>query len=210
MGLVDTIAYVCHDLDDGIKAGLIKDKIEKGLLNSDCIKKLCERFGKTEEEGISGIINALVYDLAESSWEVLRDNSIQSLEQVRGFQDELGKNRIIRLKAYKKEFKELKDFVNENIYQSPMTTIMDEKAKRCVGEIYNTYWRNPRQLPNDIYKRFKDASDAKLGSPEEEESKNYDGYVVSPARVLCDYISLMTDRFALETYEKLFSPFTKI
>ncbi len=201
--LVDTIAYVCHDLDDGIKAGLIKDKTEKQLLNPNCIKQICESFEKTEDEGISGIINALVCDLVESSWEVLHDHNIQSLAEVRSFQDTEEKNRIIRLKKYKNEFKELKSFVNKNIYQSPMTTIMDEKAKKFVGEIYNTYWKNPRQLPNDIYKKFIDASDAG-------EKGNYDGYVTSPARVLCDYISLMTDRFALETYEKLFSPFTKI
>ncbi len=206
VALVDTIAYLCHDLDDGITAGLLEDKIKVGLLDEDCIKDICESFEKSEEEGISGIIHTLVCDLVDSSLEVIRNNNIQSVEAVRAFEDKKEKNKIIRLGKHKEAFKKLKDFVKENIYQSPMTSIMDEKAKTFVNEIYNTYWKNPRQLPNDIYKRFTDASN----NVSKEDGISYDGYVATPSRVLCDHISLMTDRYALETYEKLFSPFTKI
>ncbi len=202
VALSDTIAYVCHDLDDGINVRLIKESIDEGLLTQKAFDELVyENFGLKPGIGISPLINALVLDLVESSWNVLEVNNITTLSQVRSFTDRsVQGNKIIRLGKHEKAFRALKSFVTEFVYNSPMTTIMDVKAKKIVSEIYNTFWDNPKQMPSRIYKKFIDAS----GTP------GYDGYMTTPARVLCDYIAEMTDRSALETYDKLFGPFTKI
>ncbi|HYF82205.1 MAG TPA: dNTP triphosphohydrolase [Clostridia bacterium] len=202
VALSDTIAYVCHDLDDGINVRLIKESIDEGLLTQKDFDELVyENFGLKAGSGISPLINALVLDIVESSWSVIDANNITTLEQVRGFTDSsVQGNKIIRLVKHENAFKSLKKFVTKYIYNSPMTTIMDVKAKKIVGEIYNTFRDNPKQLPGRIYKKFVDAS----GTP------GSDGYAVTRARVLCDYIAEMTDRSALETYDKLFGPFTKI
>ncbi len=202
VAISDTMAYVCHDLDDGINVKLIKESIDEGLLTQKAFDELVyENFGLNPGSGISALINALVLDLVESSWSVIDVNNITTLEQVRSFKDRsVTGNKIIRLGKHEKAFRSLKQFVAEYVYNSPMTTIMDVKAKKIVSEIYNTFWNNPRQMPSRIYKKFIDAS----RTPE------YGGYVNTPARVLCDYIAEMTDRSALETYDKLFGPFTKI
>ncbi|MHB1394388.1 MAG: dGTP triphosphohydrolase [Clostridia bacterium] len=214
VALSDTMAYVCHDLDDGINVKLIKESIDEGLLTQKAFDELVyENFGLIPGSGISALINALVLDLVESSWNIIDVNNITTLEQVRSFTDRsVPGNKIIRLGKHEKAFRSLKKFVAEYVYNSPMTTIMDVKAKKIVNEIYNTFWDNPRQMPVRIYKKFIDATSTPNGGYESIKSTTpeYDGYVTTPTRVLCDYIAEMTDRSALETYDKLFGPFKKI
>lgn len=204
VALSDTIAYVCHDLDDGINAGLIRSILDEGLITKEALNEVVyENFMLKPDSGISALINSLVMDIVQSSWDIIRENNITDLDQVRRFSD--GKvNKLIRLGKHAGAFKRLKSFVGDNIYQSPMTSIMDVKAQKIVGEIYNSYLNNPKQLPNRVYKKYMDAENSADKTP------GHDGYVITPARVLCDYIAEMTDRTALETYDKLFGPFTKI
>ncbi|HYE81337.1 MAG TPA: dNTP triphosphohydrolase [Clostridia bacterium] len=214
VALSDTLAYVCHDLDDGINAKLIKESIDEGLLTQGCFDELVyESFGLKPGSGISALINTLIMDLVESSWNTIDTNNITTLEQVRGFTGgNVQGNRIIRLGKHEKAFGRLKKFVTEFVYNSPMTTIMDVKARKIVSEIYNTFWSDPKQMPVRIYKKFIDASRTPREGFESctDSGWEYGGYVTTPARVLCDYIAEMTDRSALETYDKLFGPFTKI
>ncbi|MCX7745815.1 MAG: dNTP triphosphohydrolase [Clostridia bacterium] len=217
VGLADTVAYVCHDLDDGINAGLIQNKIKNKLLTDSDLKDLWSKFDLKYEEGIgvSSIINKLVTDIVDTSWEIIRTYNIDSADKVRCFKESQDKpveySRIIRLGKYRDAFLKLKEFVTENIYKSSMTSIMDVKAEKFIEKIYDTYWENPEQLPDEIYHKFVEASKTKENAGiSSGEGSSYDGYVTTPARVLCDYIASMTDRFALETYEKLFNPYTKI
>lgn len=208
VALSDTIAYVCHDLDDGLNAGLISSLLNERLISKNFFNRIVyDNFGLKPNSGISALINTLVMDVVESSWEIISTNNITSIDQIRSFSDKKG-NRIIRLRKHEEAFRKLKKFVGDNIYQSPMTTIMDVKAQKIVGEIYNTYWNKPKQLPNDVYKKFIDAEkalDTARGA-----ATAYGGYKITPGRILCDYIAEMTDRSALESYDKLFGPFTKI
>jgi dGTPase len=208
VALSDTIAYVCHDLDDGLNAGLISSLFDERLISKKSFNKIMyDSFGLKPNSGISALINTLVIDVVESSWEIINKNNIASIDQVRSFSDEKG-NKIVRLGKHEEAFRKLKKFVGDNIYQSPMTTIMDVKAQKIVSEIYNTYWNNPKQLPNHVYKKFIDAdkaSDKSSGA-----AMSCGGYKITPRRVLCDHIAEMTDRSALETYDKLFGLFTKI
>lgn len=204
VALSDTIAYVCHDLDDGINAGLIRSILDEGLITENSLKAVVyENFGLEPGSGISALINTLVLDIVESSWDIIQKHNITDLDKVRSFEDSKG-NKLIRLGKHEEAFRSLKRFVGENIYQSPMTTIMDVKAQKIAGEIYNTYLHNPKQLPSRVYKKFTDAEKSSDRTP------GHDGYIITPARVLCDHIAEMTDRSALETYDKLFGPFTKI
>lgn len=212
VALADTVAYVCHDLEDGLEAGLFDDAIRCGLLNKQDIERLWDMFDAGLENGVSSIINRLVKDIVDSAWNVLRDNNIDSVQKVRKFRDEGTNNRIVRLGKYKKSFKELKGFVGKYVYGNTMTAIMDTKAKKFIGEIYESYLKNPEQLPGDVYKSFIDASKAcdTVGGNTGERDDLNDGYRDTPARVLCDYIASMTDRYALETYDRLFDPHIKI
>jgi len=212
VALVDTVAYLCHDLEDGIEAGLFDDAIRHGLLNKRDIDELWDLFDARPENGVSSIINRLVKDIVDSTWHVLRDNNIDSTEKVRAFRDNETNNRVVRVGKYSESFKKLRKFVGKYVYGNTMTAIMDTKAKKFIREIYESYMNNPKQLPGDVYKSFIDVS--KANNSESKAAGTWDdfndGYRLTPARVLCDFIASMTDRYALETYDRLFDPHIKI
>ncbi len=213
VSLVDTVAYVCHDLEDGKNAGLIDEVIDSGLLEKKDLADLWGMFDAKYENGVSSVINKLVKDIVDSSWKALLCNNIDSLDKVRTHKESSTNNKIIRLEQYKDSFKKLKDFVKQYIYRSPMTTIMDVKAEKFIKEIYESYWKYPKQLPNEIYKKFIDASTEYNINGQKQGDLGiylYDGYKTTSARVLCDFIASMTDRYALETYDRLFNPHMKI
>ncbi len=201
VAIADTIAYICHDLDDGINAGLINRS--DGIIQEQELEALWAQFDIKYDGSVRTIINHLVTDLVETSLGVIIDYNIDSLEKVRGYVEQDGTRNIIRLGRYHKAFKALKTFVVNHIYKNSVTNIMDVKAQASIEKIYDTYTDKPEQLPRQIYKKF-------IMSSNTNTPNGYDGYATTPARVLCDYIALMTDRYALETYDKLFNPHTKI
>jgi dGTPase len=80
---------------------------------------------------------------------------------------------------------ELKGLLWEQLYRHYRVVRMAEKAKRTIRSLFTAYMEQPNQLPRSAWAR----SDSE-----------------SPARVTCDYIAGMTDRFALEEYSRLFDP----
>jgi dGTPase len=84
--------------------------------------------------------------------------------------------------------RELKGFLYENLYRHPRVVRMQVKAERILSDLYNTYLSEPAMLPLHVQKRIE-----KTGLE----------------RTICDYIAGMTDRFAIEEYNKLFDPSIK-
>lgn len=84
---------------------------------------------------------------------------------------------------------ELKKYLLENMYGNYRVMRMEQKARRILGELFQTYCDRPQQLPPHIFARM------------EQEGKK---------RVVCDYIAGMTDRYVLEEYRKLFDPMEKV
>ena len=121
--------------------------------------------------------------MVDSTSVYLRDNNIDRVQKV-GNLDERTNNRIVRLGKYKKSFKELKGFVGRYVYENTMTAIMDTKAKKFIGEIYESYFKNPKQLPGDVYKSYIDASEAcdAVGGNTGTRYDTNDGYRDTPAR----------------------------
>ncbi|MCK4437355.1 deoxyguanosinetriphosphate triphosphohydrolase, partial [bacterium] len=75
------------------------------------------------------------------------------------------------------------------LYQHYRVVRMREKARRFIRELFHLYLTRPNQLPPGTQKKLKEES---------------------PARVVCDYIAGMTDRFALDEYNKLFEPYERV
>lgn len=103
-------------------------------------------------------------------------------------------------KENEKHFKELKKLIYKSIYKSYTISTMDSKAENVVRDLFESFNANPNLLPpKEFYKYNHIAND----SP-------YDGAENSQVRVICDYISCMTDRFALEEHERIKNPRIKI
>jgi dGTPase len=187
---VDEIAYNNHDVDDGLRSGMITvEQIRAVALFRDAHDAVLAR-GRPEDrilrhQVIRHIIDRCVQDLLETTLANLGAARAGSLEDVRG----AGR----RLAGYSAEMaarvKELKDFLLANMYRHYRVVRMGDKAGRILRDLFQTYAAEPLQLP-----------------PRYQQQIERDGL----HRVVCDYIAGMTDRFALDEHRKLFDPLVKV
>jgi dGTPase len=183
----DEIAYTNHDLDDGLRSGLLTLDLLSGVrLWDDAGRAVGERVRTAPErvrraQTIRALLDRLVTDLLEATAERLATRRIASPEAVRSQPEPLVdfSPSTAKLKA------ELKDFLYENLYQHPRVLRMSRKAERILSDLYRIYREEPRQLPPQVVARFGREGEA---------------------RAIADYIAGMTDRFALAEHRKLLDP----
>ena len=198
VAMADMIAYNNHDLDDGIRAGLIKEEsLEDCSLWQKASREHKKRLGPSQQEmflrpqTVISLINIEVNDLLENTLKLFKEYHIKQVTDVRdqkdiivGFSDKI-----------EKENKELEEFLYKFLYRHYRVERMTQKAKHFVEELFNSYLNDPRQLPPRYQKWAKECDkDSERGL----------------RRSICDYISGMTDRYAQEEYKKLFYPFERI
>ncbi|MGH7786056.1 MAG: deoxyguanosinetriphosphate triphosphohydrolase [Candidatus Binatia bacterium] len=187
----DEIAYNSHDIDDGLKSGLITlEQLGQVAIWREAYQAVRDQSPRASQriwryQAIRRIIDLLVTDLMVTLEQRLEAQRIQTQDDVRalstpivGFSDELDAQRL-----------ELKAFLFTNLYRHYRVVRMFEKATRVMTELFHAYMGEPRQLPPHILERQRG------GEP--------------LARVVADYIAGMTDRFTLEEHRKLFDPFEK-
>lgn len=188
--LADEIAYNNHDIDDGLRSG---------LLTTTQLDEI-DFYGRHRREvestypGISGrraiheiirrMINALIVDLIQTSETHIRDSQVKTVEDVRNapalitFSDEMSREALI-----------LKRFLRQNLYQHYQVNRMTSKARRIIRELFEAFMLEPRLLPPD----YQVAAGA-----------NTDDTASAQARKVADYIAGMTDRYAMREHRRLF------
>lgn len=188
--LADEIAYNNHDIDDGLKAGYIQlaDLAELDLWRESW-QKVADIHPEIDErrhilQTISYLIGRLITDLVETTQQRLTGMKITTLIQVRQHATNLvGFSDEIHQKN-----KQLKRFLYKQLYRHYKVERMRIKAERFITQLFEAYLQNPTLLPVEYQQR-------------------YDQQGVE--RTLCDYVAGMTDRFALDEYQRLFDPYTK-
>lgn len=206
--LVDTIAYTCHDLDDGIKSGILKnncinnpdinnyfEKIKKEIFDVAQISLTYEE--RNSNKNISALIHYFINQLTENTYENLKKHNISNLADVR----KASANGITLVSFNDNTesfFKRLKSFVFESIYSTSTVQIMDAKAKTVIAELFDVFYENEKLLPPAWFYKIK------------QNKEHMENYEQLKTRIICDYIACMTDRYALEEHEKLFNPRVKI
>ncbi len=213
VGLVDTIAYICHDLQDAIKSGLIENSYYKNNEFRDHIDELRESIAKfmnietdriemnrySETFFIGDLIHKLIIDVTEHSVTNLKEEKVSSCEDVK----KKASNNIMLIsftKETKQFFDQIKDSIYKYVYGLNTIQAMDVKAVNLVKDLLYGFENNPKLLPPDWYFRYKNI----------EKEITYDGAPANELRVICDYIATMTDRFALDEHDKLYNPRIKI
>ncbi len=191
VSMADEIAYNNHDLDDGLRSDLLA---KKNLMRVDLWKKFYLKFKKTypklneqaqRYQTIRALINHQVTDLIKETTKKIKELNIDSILKVKQFPE-----KIVNFSSKVSEEKEeLKNFLNENLYQHYRVNRMSSKARRFIRKLFEVYLDRPEQLP-----------------PQKQARLKKDG----PHRVICDYIAGMTDRYALNEYKKLFEPFEQV
>lgn len=185
----DELAYTAHDLDDGLRSGLIQPRQLEGL---DLWERLRESIGwhtpelteLTRNRLIRRLIGIEVTDLIQATSEQLASSGVDSVDDLQM----LDHNVVCFSDELQRMNRQLKDFLYENMYQHHRVVRMQLKAEIFVERIFEAYTSNPRLLPEEIQKLSRE--------------RHFQ-------RTICDYIAGMTDRFALQEYMKLFDPQTR-
>jgi dGTPase len=191
--LADEIAYNNHDIDDGLRSGLLTvDQLE----SIDFFARH-KREAETAFPGISGrrainetvrrMINALIIDLIDTSRERIRASGVQSVDEVRtagpliAFSDSMRGEALL-----------LKRFLRKNLYQHYQVNRMTSKARRIVTELFEIFMREPVLLPPSYLLAQAEGVDAEVHQGQQ-------------ARSVADYIAGMTDRYAMREHRRLFT-----
>jgi len=190
--IADEIAYDNHDLDDGLTSGLIKEEDLRGVVLWEEARATVEAKAPRlnpeirKYQIIRTLIDRQITDLIHASATQLQQHQIHSVEDVRACRE-----RLITFSEEMQELrKPLKAFLWNNLYHHYRVVRMADKAKRFIREVFEVYLKKPEQLPNTTRSRLARGE--------------------NPARVVCDYIAGMTDRYCLEEYKKLFDPFERV
>jgi dGTPase len=192
--LADEIAYNNHDVDDGIRAGLItlEDACTVPLVGRQFeeVQRLYPQLQgrRRVHETVRRMVNALVVDVIESSQERLRAAAPADIDAVR----ERSQPLIGMSETMRAEHLELKQYLREQVYRHQRVLRMTTKAKRVVTELFEAFMRELKLLPAEY-------RDAALRS---EARDGIDGR----ARTVSDYIAGMTDRYAILEHSRLFDP----
>jgi dGTPase len=183
----DEVAYTNHDLDDGLRSGLLTLEMldEVGLWRS-ARESVEERIGEAaarvlRAQTIVALMNHLVTDLIETSGRRLQLAALASVAEVREQASPLiGFSERVQI-----DKTDLKNFLYTHLYSHPRVLQESERAQGILEELFRTYRRDPRALPAHVVARFAEEGEA---------------------RAVGDYIAGMTDRFALAEHRRLLGP----
>jgi dGTPase len=178
--LADEIAYNAHDIDDGVRSGLItlEQLQDVGLFRLHADASLADHPGlqgrRLLYESIRRMLSAQVYDVIDATQEALQQIRPLSADDVRACEPLVRFGETMRIRSA-----ELKQFLLRNLYRHPQVMQTTGQARRVVSELFDAYCAEPEQMPASFSAR------------------------ADTARAVADYIAGMTDRFAGREHERL-------
>ena len=192
--VADEIAYNNHDVDDGLRAGLITiEQLGDVTLFAEQYEVVKSAYPnlpirRVTHEVIRRMINRQVTDVLDNSKKNMESNNIKTVDDVRN----AGSQMIAFGEEMKKQNQELKHFLRVNLYQHYRVHRMTTKAEKVLRSLYEAFTDDNRLLPQAHYEKVSQAS-ATLGQS-------------AAARIVADYIAGMTDRYAIKEYERIYNP----
>ncbi|CEN56688.1 deoxyguanosinetriphosphate triphosphohydrolase [Candidatus Methylopumilus turicensis] len=186
--LADEIAYNNHDVDDGLRSGLITlEQLEQVTLFADNLNKVRTQYPELTgrrliHETVRRMINALVVDLCAQSNTNIANAAPKTVDDVRS-----NAMLISFSPAMREQQTELKRFLRTNLYQHYRVNRMTSKAQRIVRDLFQIFMQDVKLMPDEFQQRAKPDSQT------------------DQARAVADYIAGMTDRYAIREYQRLFT-----
>ncbi|WP_234421656.1 deoxyguanosinetriphosphate triphosphohydrolase [Parazoarcus communis] len=182
--LADEIAYNNHDVDDGLRSGLITmEQLDEVPVFADHRRAVEARWPglngrKLIHETIRRMVDSMALDLIAQTRRNIVDAGVSTLDEVR---------LAPRLVSYSAEqwprLQALKVFLRENLYWHYQVLRMTDKARRIIGDLFSAFMADPRLLPPQYQTK------AQTDKP----------------RAIADYIAGMTDRYAMKEHRRLFA-----
>ncbi len=182
--LADEIAYNNHDVDDGIRSGLLTlEELTSISIVARHVEQVRRLYPTVAErrlvhETIRRMINTLVTDLISHSRMRLDDANPPSIDSVRASSPLIAFSSEIR-----EEQQELKRFLRKHLYQHYRVARVSQKSKRVIEQLFQAFSDEPRLLPPQFQESFREQGE----------------------RAIADYIAGMTDRFAIKEHRRLFA-----
>ncbi|MEA4811979.1 MAG: deoxyguanosinetriphosphate triphosphohydrolase [Anaerolineaceae bacterium] len=185
--VADELAYTSHDLDDGLRSGMITPAQLDGIaiweiVNESIGRRKSEILDElTRHQIIRRLIGFETTDLVQSIDRYLRKSNVKTpldLQKlpynVVGFSEDMFRRN-----------RELKDFLFHNLYRHYRVVRMAIKAEKIVADLFSIYHENPSTMPTHVQPGIRENG---------------------LERTICDYIAGMTDRYAIDEYNRLFVP----
>ena len=178
--LADEIAYNAHDIDDGVRSGLITiEQVAQVPLFGRYYEETLREFPQLQGrrplyEAIRRMLSALVYDVIEATRARLADVRPADADQVRA-----AAPLVCFSSAARAESAELKSFLFRNLYRHPRVTATTAQAQEVVRDLFACYLDRPSEMQAGFTAR------------------------TDMHRAVADYIAGMTDRYALREHERL-------
>ena len=192
--LADEIAYNSHDVDDGLRAGLIgiEQLRDIPLFNQQYeeVQRLYPDLPQRRRihEVVRRLINCQVVDLVQTSSALLAQHAPADLDAVRrhsrpliAFSDDMRERNL-----------ELKRFLRTHLYRHYRVHRMSVKALRVIRELFAAFFDDPRLLPREAQQRVAELRHRDADSGQ--------------ARAVADYIAGMTDRYAIKEHQRVYNP----
>ncbi|MBC7780733.1 MAG: deoxyguanosinetriphosphate triphosphohydrolase [Proteobacteria bacterium] len=182
--LADELAYNNHDVDDGLRSGLIGiDQLEEVDIFARHVRAVRGRYPgltgrRLVHETVRRMINTLVLDLTEESARRIEGQHPDSLDAVRAAPALIGFGAAIAT-----EQAALKQFLRDALYRHYRVVRMSTKSQRIVSDLFGAFMADRRLLPPQDQVRAE----------------------IDPPRAIADYIAGMTDRYAILEHRRLFS-----
>ncbi|MBI3778313.1 MAG: deoxyguanosinetriphosphate triphosphohydrolase [Gammaproteobacteria bacterium] len=191
VNIADEIAYNNHDVDDGLRSGLLQiGQLKDVSLFAEQHAEVQRRYPdiaprRAIYETVRRMINHVVTDLIDNSHRRIEASGIRHIDDVRRHPGPL----VAYTADVGEKSRELKRFLRQNLYAHERVTQMMGEAVKVVRGLFEAFMHDPRLLPSQYQEKLRESD----GTP-------------GRARIVADYIAGMTDRYALREHARLLQP----
>jgi dGTPase len=187
--VADELAYTTHDLDDGLRSGMLGTQILNGVALWEILRETYNWQGPLlndveRHRMIRQLVGIMVTDMVKATDARLKESKVTSALDIQ----KLKHNVVGYSEEMQRRNRELKDLLYARLYRHFRVVRMQVKAERIISDLFHAYREEPTMLPEHVQFFV--------------EKRGLE-------RTICDYIAGMTDRYAIEEHQKLFNPLEK-
>lgn len=187
--VADELAYTTHDLDDGLRSGMINPQILEGVALWEILRETYNWHGSLlsdmeRHRMIRQLVGLLVTDMVKGTDARLKESKVSSATDIQ----KLKHNVVGYTEEMQRRNREMKDLLYKKLYRHYRVVRMQVKAERIISDLFNAFRAEPTTLPDHVQFFI--------------EKRGLE-------RTICDYIAGMTDRYAIEEHQKMFNPTEK-